>query len=67
MAFAMLPPRPTLSFGRGGYNKDGDDEEDNKFCNHGRGGYNKSNKDDEDERRGSDDDDEAEEGRGGYN
>ena len=40
-----------VSFGRGGYNKD-DDEEDK---NQGRGGYNRG------------DDDDEEDGRGGYN
>ncbi|KAL1880214.1 hypothetical protein VTK73DRAFT_6042 [Phialemonium thermophilum] len=40
-----------VDYGRSGYNKDGngDDEEEQKFVNQGRSGYNKDDKDDEDE------------------
>ena len=66
-AFAMTSSStstqaPTL-FGRGGYNKgDNDDDDDERTLtlgaptNFGRGGYNKGG-----------DDDEEEDGRGGYN
>jgi hypothetical protein len=58
-----------VCFGRGGYNKDGDDEEDSQMINYaGRGGYNRSGK--KGGRGGynrSGDDDEDEDGRGGYN
>ena len=51
---------PTL-FGRGGYNTPAKDEDEDSFSmspllNLGRGGYNRG-----------DDDDDAEDGRGGYN
>ncbi|KAH8908689.1 hypothetical protein BR93DRAFT_966738 [Coniochaeta sp. PMI_546] len=38
-------------YGRSGYNKDGngDDDEDNKLVNYGRSGYNKGEKGDDDE------------------
>lgn len=61
-ARTSTPISSIVNFGRGGYNKD-DDEEDERtstfapLTNNGRGGYNK----------GGDDDDEAEDGRGGYN
>lgn len=68
MAFTTASPKASLSFGRGGYNKDDDDDEKKRCINYGRGGYNKdgtSSNDDED-RCGPGDDDE-EDVRGGYN
>lgn len=59
----------SVCFGRGGYNKNGD-EEDSQMINYaGRGGYNRSGKKGGrgGYNRGPDDDDEAEDGRGGYN
>lgn len=59
-----------VCFGRGGYNKDGDDDEDSQMVNSaGRRGYNRSGKKSGrgGYNRGPDDDDEAEDGRGGYN
>ncbi|KAH7032773.1 uncharacterized protein B0I36DRAFT_361543 [Microdochium trichocladiopsis] len=43
-----------VAYGRSGYNKDGEDEED-KCRNYGRSGYNKDGEDEEDK------------GRSGYN
>ncbi|KAI1362840.1 hypothetical protein F5Y08DRAFT_341263 [Xylaria arbuscula] len=61
----------SLSFGRSGYNKDGDNEDD-KRC-YGRSGYNKDG-DNDDEKRcygrsgyNKDGDDEGDKGRSGYN
>ena len=52
--FAQNP----VVYGRSGYNKDGEDEED-KYRNQGRSGYNKDGEDEEDKCRNS--------GRSGYN
>jgi hypothetical protein len=64
-------PTTFVCFGRGGYNKDGDnDDEDSQMINSaGRRGYNRSGKKGGrgGYNRGPDDDDEAEDGRGGYN
>ncbi|KAF5505988.1 hypothetical protein CGCS363_v005199 [Colletotrichum siamense] len=55
MAGFTLMFTPTAAvYGRSGYNKDGDEEENNK----GRSGYNKD---------GNDDDDDKNKGRSGYN
>lgn len=67
MSFTTSPFSTTaLSFGRGGYNKTGDDEE---MRDQGRRGYNRSGRGGYNGplvmKRG--DDDEAEDGRGGYN
>lgn len=61
-------PTTFVCFGRGGYNKDGDDDDENTN-GAGRGGYNRSGKKGGrgGYNRGPDDDDEAEDGRGGYN
>ncbi|KAI1168978.1 hypothetical protein F5B18DRAFT_645842 [Nemania serpens] len=70
-AFAFSSCPETLSFGRSGYNKDGDNEDD-KRC-FGRSGYNKDG-DNDDEKRcfgrsgyNKDGDDESDKGRSGYN
>jgi hypothetical protein len=57
-----------VNFGRGGYNKDGDDEEDSFRC-HGRGGYNGPSTLINCGRGGYNrkGDDDEEDGRGGYN
>jgi hypothetical protein len=64
-------PSTFVCFGRGGYNKDGDnDDEDSLLVNcAGRRGYNRTGKKGGrgGYNRGPDDDDEAEDGRGGYN
>jgi hypothetical protein len=55
---------PLTNAGRGGYNGPSEDDEDDRSMaprNFGRGGYNAPLK------YGSDDDDEHEDGRGGYN
>ena len=56
-AFTLMFAPTAAVYGRSGYNKDGDDEEEN---NKGRSGYNKS---------GSNNDDDAtkNKGRSGYN
>ncbi|KAF2970015.1 hypothetical protein GQX73_g3516 [Xylaria multiplex] len=70
-AFAFSSCPQTLSFGRSGYNKDGDNE-DGQRC-FGRSGYNKDG-DNDDEKRcfgrsgyNKDGDDENDKGRSGYN
>jgi hypothetical protein len=65
---AYSTPSRMVSFGRGGYNKD--DEEEIK--DQGRGGYNKGEDEEEEANRGrggynKDDDEEEDRGRGGYN
>ena len=67
MSFTMSQFSPTMiSFGRRGYNKSGDDEE---VQDQGRRGYNRSGRGGYNGpmvlKRGGDD--EAEDGRGGYN
>jgi len=59
-----------VCYGRGGYNKDGDNDEESQMVNSsGRRGYNRSGKKGGrgGYNRGPDDDDEAEDGRRGYN
>lgn len=51
-------PSACVPYGRSGYNKDGDNDEDEKR-NMGRSGYNKDGGDDEEEKRNM--------GRSGYN
>ncbi|KAH6654961.1 hypothetical protein BKA67DRAFT_656931 [Truncatella angustata] len=58
-AFAFTNCPNTIVYGRSGYNKDGDDDEDDKKC-FGRSGYNKDGDND-------DDDDKRNFGRSGYN
>jgi hypothetical protein len=43
--------RSPVAYGRSGYNKDGDDEEDKKCINFGRSGYNKDGDDDEEDKK----------------
>ncbi|KAI1150800.1 hypothetical protein F4825DRAFT_452139 [Nemania diffusa] len=70
-AFALSSCPETLSFGRSGYNKDGDNEDD-KRC-FGRSGYNKDGENDDEKRcfgrsgYNKDGDDENDKGRSGYN
>jgi hypothetical protein len=52
-AFTLMFVPTAAVYGRSGYNKDGDDEENNK----GRSGYNKDGEDEDDQNRG----------RSGYN
>jgi hypothetical protein len=52
-AYSLMFTPTTTVYGRSGYNKDGDEEENNK----GRSGYNKD----------GDDDDDQNKGRSGYN
>jgi hypothetical protein len=64
-------PTTFVCFGRGGYNKDGDNDVEDSQCvnSSGRRGYNRSGKKSGrgGYNRGPGDDDEAEDGRGGYN
>lgn len=53
-AFTLMFAPVAAVYGRSGYNKDGDEEEDQ---NRGRSGYNKDGDDEEDQNRG----------RSGYN
>ncbi|KAI0457094.1 hypothetical protein F5B21DRAFT_501793 [Xylaria acuta] len=69
-AFTLSSCPETMSFGRSGYNKDGDNE-DGKHC-FGRSGYNKDG-DNDDEKRCfgrsgyNKDGDDEDQGRSGYN
>ncbi|KAI1746192.1 hypothetical protein F4680DRAFT_463464 [Xylaria scruposa] len=68
-AFTLSSCPETLSFGRSGYNKDGDNE-DSKLC-FGRSGYNKDGDNDEKRCFGrsgyNKDGDDEDQGRSGYN
>ncbi|KAK6193083.1 Protein MAK16, partial [Pestalotiopsis sp. IQ-011] len=57
-AFAFTNCPTAAVFGRSGYNKDGDDDKDEKKC-FGRSGYNKDGDDDDDKQKCF--------GRSGYN
>ncbi|CAJ2508234.1 Uu.00g094200.m01.CDS01 [Anthostomella pinea] len=73
--FTFTTSSPSImNFGRSGYNKDGDNEDDGMRLNFGRSGYNKDGDNEDDGFRLSgrsgynkDGDDETDKGRSGYN
>ncbi|KAI6089523.1 hypothetical protein F4821DRAFT_256946 [Hypoxylon rubiginosum] len=76
--FAFSSSSNMVNFGRSGYNKDGDSEDDKRSMNFGRSGYNKDDGSEDDKKnfgrsgynKGNDDEDDSRQfnfGRSGYN